>query len=113
MAKATVTIIRQAKTDKALAAALGGATITEAMLHFNKDGMTVHARDVRLRRLTQLYLFPVNSLNAAHGSVQIDEKMNNFASISIFHIGTQAGKTGSAAIRAGTKQDFYGIFIGD
>lgn len=119
LAKATVTLRRQMKLEKPISFALGGSLITEATVHFNTTPLTIHAEDVRLRRLTRIFLFPIApagttlKVNMAYGSIESIKKMNNFASINIRHFGTCTTAGGSAKIANGTAQDYFGIFIGD
>jgi hypothetical protein len=85
-------------------------------VHFNTTGLTIHANDVRLRRITSLFLFPIRSgsgVNLACATGLNPKVWNNYASIGIKHLGTLATDNGSAKILVGTKQDYLGIFLGD
>lgn len=115
MTKATVTIIRQIKTSKPLGTK--ALTITEAMVSFTATGQTIHAEQVRLRRMTSMVLFPVSTggsgVNVACATKLNPKRMNNYASIGIKHLGTLATGDGSMKILTGGAQDYYGIFLGD
>lgn len=118
MTKATVTILRQAKAEKPVASALGSSIISDAFVHFTADAYTIHARDAKLRRITGACMFPLETGNIAMGRgtanlLTIDKRFNNYASIAIFHIGTQATGGGSAKIVAGSAQNYYALVIGD
>jgi hypothetical protein len=119
MAKATVTILRQMQLDKPVATALGGSVITEATVSIAATNRTIHARDLKLKRLKRMFLFPnlgagtSLKMNIASGSIQSTKVDNNFASMVIWHIGTLATGGGSAKKAAGADHVYYGLFIGD
>ena len=107
MAKATVTVIRQVKAEKPIGSMTGGAIVTEALIHMATSGMTIHARQVGLRRISRMFLQPLERI-IVYGSIQNTKILDNFASIT-----TASVRSAGTTIVAGSANNFYGLFIGD